>query len=287
LNEIHRRTALSALGLTAVAAAAKAGPLNPPAGAVAPTGRTNDEIYNKIPAPGASDGRIPIAGGTLIAPINITQPGNYVLLGNITLSGVISILNINSSGVTLDLNGFRITQSQSGGGSPISISGGITAVTVRNGSVFGGTPAIAVGGSTAAVTLEDVNVFSAKQIGIALAPACRGTVIRRCAIHDTGATTTPVDASLSIIGFNNNGAFGTRVEDCIVSRLLFNGTGTPQYRGISMTGAGNAVIGCQVFHDAAITGTGITVTGTAYRANSVANFSLPYAGAGADGGGNV
>ncbi|MFT3686654.1 MAG: hypothetical protein QM783_17335 [Phycisphaerales bacterium] len=52
MNEFERRTLLGAAGIGAIAAMSKAGgPLNPPAGPVASTGRTLDEVYNRIPAP--------------------------------------------------------------------------------------------------------------------------------------------------------------------------------------------------------------------------------------------
>ena len=78
---------LHAVEVATIAAAGHAGPLNPPAGVIAPTARTLTEIYNKIatpPAAGGYDGRIPIPAGT--APVTISQAGSYVLTGDITLT---------------------------------------------------------------------------------------------------------------------------------------------------------------------------------------------------------
>ena len=44
MNDIERRALIGAAGIGAIAALSKAGPLNPPAGTVAPTGRTLEEL---------------------------------------------------------------------------------------------------------------------------------------------------------------------------------------------------------------------------------------------------
>src|SRR5690242_5587975 len=104
MNEIERRVLLGAAGIGAIAALSKAGPLDPPAGAVSPSGRTLDEVYNKIPAVGGSDGRVPLTTSGTIA-----SPGSYVLANNIEIPPAsLNTFTITASNVTLDLNGFRI-----------------------------------------------------------------------------------------------------------------------------------------------------------------------------------
>jgi hypothetical protein len=68
------------------------GALTPP-GAPAPTMKSLDQI----------EARTPISS----APVHITQPGSYYLTTNLTVSSGDAI-DINTNGVTLDLNGFTI-----------------------------------------------------------------------------------------------------------------------------------------------------------------------------------
>src|ERR1700754_4001390 len=101
MDNLERRALIGLAGVGALAAMAKAGPLDPPVGPLSPTGRTLDDIYNKVPATGAADGRIPLASTI------ISAPGSYVLTGNIASSG--SAMTINADNVTLDLNGFTLS----------------------------------------------------------------------------------------------------------------------------------------------------------------------------------
>ena len=90
MGSIDRRVILAGAGLAGVAALsrmAKAGPLEPPQGPIQPTGRTLQEIYDKIARGGPSgtpEARIPIQGltGTPTALYCIKQPGWYYLTGN-------------------------------------------------------------------------------------------------------------------------------------------------------------------------------------------------------------
>ena len=272
---------VGAMGMLVVGAMVFGGPITPPGGAIAPTGRTLDEIFNKVPVVGAADGRIPIAGGT--STVTISQPGSYVLTGNITVSSG-SGININASDVTLDLNGFRV-MTTANSGTVIVINTGTNNVVVRNGLVAGGNTGVACTNNAVGALIEDVAISGTKITGISLSGGCRGCIIHRCRVSDTGSTTTAADASLGITGISNGLAIGTRIEDCSVSRLFYNGSGTGTLRGISMGGSASAVIGCNVYHDGALTGTGIAGTGSVYRNNTVTNFGTAYSG-GTDGGGN-
>lgn len=277
MTRVHGMMVVAAAGMLVVGAMVVAGPLNPPGGAIAPTGKTLQEIFDKP----SGDGRIPIAGGTTGAVIS--QPGSYVLTGNITVSSV--AMTISASAVTVDLNGFRLTSTLPNSSGVITIGAGLSGVVVRNGSVAGSFAAVTCGNSCVGLVLEDISVYGAKSIGIGLSGGCRGCIIRRCGIYDMGSTTTPADGNMTITAVSNLSAIGTRIEDCVVSRLVYNGTGTANIRGIAMGGSANVVTGCMVYHDAAAAGTGILGTGTVYRNNSVSNLSTAYSG-GTDGGGN-
>ena len=108
-----------------------AGPLDPPAGPVAPTNKTLSEVEPRIAinfanTPGDSD-----------SLYKITQPGSYYLTGNITgVSGKRGI-EVASSGVTVDLNGFTL-QGVTGGLEGIKSNGvDLTGISLRNGVVRG------------------------------------------------------------------------------------------------------------------------------------------------------
>ncbi|MCP9874365.1 hypothetical protein [Synechococcus sp. Cruz CV-v-12] len=296
MEPIDRRLLLGAVGLASIAAlskSSKAGPLSPPPGAATSTGRTLDEVYNKIPgANGTGDGRIPIPGGA--AAVTLALPGSYVLTGNITVASG-AALAISTDNVTVDLNGYTIT-------SPVTaaatlVIGGLLRqnVRVRNGTVTGALTGISVPGASNNIFLEDLTVLNAKTIGINIGiSTSRNNVVRRCSIHDTGSTTTAADGNLTLYGIQTAGST-TRVEDCSVSRMLYLGSGTPTINGIrftNFTSSGNIISGCTVVNDAPITGLGIAGPGSIigmYRNNAVVNFSSPYtmAGSWVNGGGNV
>jgi len=134
-DPIDRRLMLGAAGLLGAAAlsrVASAGPLNPPAGPVTPTGKSLTDIE---PRTAVNDTNTPGDGECVH---RITQPGSYYLTGNVAgQSGKHGII-IDASNVTLDLMGFALL------GVPGSLEGvrcvGRHAVTIRNGSIrgFGG-----------------------------------------------------------------------------------------------------------------------------------------------------
>ena len=77
-------------------------------------------------------------GGDSAAGHRITAPGSYYLSSNVTSAEATSI-EIRSSGVTLDLNGFTISR-PSGAGAAIRIGQGsdaLTDITIKNGHITG------------------------------------------------------------------------------------------------------------------------------------------------------
>lgn len=96
-----RFTALALL--TAFAAATlSAGPLDPPAGPVQPTGKTIQEAEPRIAVnaentPGDAD-----------SVYKITAPGSYYLTGNVTGIAGFNGIEIDAGEVTLDLNGYTV-----------------------------------------------------------------------------------------------------------------------------------------------------------------------------------
>jgi hypothetical protein len=112
------------------AAPMRAGDLNPPAGPVAPTMKTLQQVEPRTPiGPTTTTGD---ATNTFI----ISQPGSYYLTGNLNGEFGKNGILITSSNVTLDLNGFALV-GVSGSFSGVSVSGFRTNVVIRNGLVSG------------------------------------------------------------------------------------------------------------------------------------------------------
>lgn len=286
MNEIERRALLGAAGIGALAAMSKAGPLDPPAGAVTPTGRTLDEVYNRIPAVGGSDGRIPIASSG-----SISNPGSYALTNNLITTGAVTTIFITASNVTLDLNGFRVGNTGSAG-TCIALIGAVSNITIRNGVTVNGESGIfADGGFCRGVLIENVRVYNPRLTGIVLAnAAARDCVIRRCEVCECGMTSTAVDVNAPVIGIGYNGSAG-RIEECSVHTLANNGTGTVTSRGIytnNSGGTGNLVVRCHLGSSGGVAGIGINnlSASTVYRDNAVSGYSTPYSG-GTNAGGNA
>lgn len=121
--------AIATLALLTSAALLSAGPLNPPAGPVAPSYKTLGEVEPRIAVSATS------TPGDADSLFKITQPGSYYLTANITgVSGKHGI-EIAQVAVTLDLNGFTMF------GAPGTLDGihvsGVTPpdIVVRNGTL--------------------------------------------------------------------------------------------------------------------------------------------------------
>lgn len=108
-----------------------AGPLDPPAGAVAPTHKTLSEVEPRI---AINQTNTP---GDATSVFRITQRGSYYLTGNVSVPSGKHGVVIAASDVTLDLGGFTILGP--GPGSTlhdgVSVEGVLTQVTVRHGSI--------------------------------------------------------------------------------------------------------------------------------------------------------
>lgn len=282
MNELERRTLLGAAGIGAIAALSKAGPLNPPAGSVTPTGRTLDDIYNRIPAPnsqlpGAFDNRVAILGGTSTVVIN--QSGSYILAGDLRIAGNAIGIHIQTHHVTLDLNGFQVGRTDTVANSiGIHVENSL-GTTIRNGKVTGSDIGINCLNTTGDVLIEDVLVRACGTTGIQAAGRC--TTVRRCIVNDSGGT-----PQIVVTGIHLSGECSV-IDQCVVSRFTTLGTG-PAYRGIGLVGGGGIVSRCTVSNTSPTPGMGIFLSGQiAYRDNTVVNFNTPYSainGAGSGGG---
>ncbi|HZW07348.1 MAG TPA: hypothetical protein VFF65_09505, partial [Phycisphaerales bacterium] len=114
--------------LAAVTAASTlAGPLNPPAGAIAPTAKPLAEIEpRRAIGPGFP--------GDAVSVFVITEPGSYYLAAPVSGTAGKHGISIHASNVTLDLNGFDVV-GVAGSLTGIRTSFAPTNLTVRNGTI--------------------------------------------------------------------------------------------------------------------------------------------------------
>jgi hypothetical protein len=164
---MRHRSVLAACLLAA--APAVAGPLDPPAGPIAPTMKTLDQVEPSTPltaldTPGDAD-----------SVFRITAPGAYHLTANLTGEAGKHGIEIAARNVTLDLRGFALL------GVPGSLDGVIDQATlnavVRNGSVFdfGGNGVFLPGSAS---RIEGVRVRQCGGFGLGVGP---GGAIERSA----------------------------------------------------------------------------------------------------------
>jgi hypothetical protein len=199
MENLDRRMLLAGLGLVGAAAAASAGAgtLNPPAGPVAPTGKTTDEIEPRV--------AVQNLAGDVASVHRITQPGSYYLLDNINSVAGKAAIAIEASNVTLDLGGFALI-GVAGATNGVEIRGGRNQIVVCNGSIrtFDDGGIVNLTSLATNVRVERISV--------------RG-IVSGSGIRAPGAGSHVVDCELTSIG--GDGIFVSvtsgLVERCVVS----------------------------------------------------------------------
>jgi len=194
--------ALCALLLSLTGSVYAQGTLTPP-GAPAPTMRTLDQLEPRMPV-----GSVPFA---------ITQPGSYVVVGN--LGGGTEGISVQASNVTIDLNGFALT------GDPLAALHGITVapgsdnVTIRNGVVqqWGGDGVHAAGVTD--LQLHNVRIVHCAGDGVEVGSA----TLRDVTVADNGGA--------GIRAGSGMGAGKVSVQDFSFVRAARNGGGGLSYVG--------------------------------------------------------
>ncbi len=146
--EAHDRRALigaataAIAGVAAVAAHTRAGPVDPPPGPVAPTGKTISQIEPRTAINAAN------TPGDATAVFRITRPGAYYLTGNVDVPAGKAGILVGAGGVRIDLCGFRLSGNDAPGSVGITDGGAALAdVAVRNGTI------VSMGGQGIALTL--------------------------------------------------------------------------------------------------------------------------------------
>jgi hypothetical protein len=150
------------------------------------------------------------------APFTITSPGSYYLTANLNVTSGDAI-DINTNGVTLDLNGFTISSTANpAAGYGIQISDTLMNVTVRNGFILSGVTntggvysgngfLIGVGNSGVCYNLRvsDVSVSGCLQGGINLNR--HSTVVEFCTVNTVGSEGIYAETVSDSTAFNCGG----------------------------------------------------------------------------------
>ncbi|MEL6329148.1 MAG: right-handed parallel beta-helix repeat-containing protein [Planctomycetota bacterium] len=219
-----------------IASPALAGPLTPPAGAVAPTGLTLQQVADQAESRIAINQQNTPSGGSALFEIN--QPGSYYLTGDVSgVSGGFGI-RVNVPNVTIDLNGFAVR------GLPGSTSGiflnRADSSTIRNGSVSGwGNQGIRATNSTGVRLIDLIasdNVANGFQLGDA-------AFIYRCAALRNVEDGFNMGRASSIVDCQSERNMGSGIRTGLGS--IARGCTTQQNvdDGIS-AGTGSSVIDC-------------------------------------------
>ncbi|MEM0982714.1 MAG: right-handed parallel beta-helix repeat-containing protein [Planctomycetota bacterium] len=222
-----------------LAGLALAGPLTPPPGAVAPTGKTTDEIEPRI---AINAQNTPGDSGSVF---RITQPGSYYLTGNVTGVAGRDGIEVVAEDVTIDLGGFSLIGVPGSLNGILANSGSVDGLRVRNGIVsnWGNLGIFATTADSAHV--EGITARANGSNGITLGSV---SVVRNCIADANGG-----------IGIRLQD--GGRVVDCTASR---NGT-----FGISANFA-SVISGCSAFRNT-LSGISASVSATISECTSYDN----------------
>jgi hypothetical protein len=232
-----------ALSVGVLSDRAAAGPLSPPAGAVASSGKTLTEIS---PETAINPSTSPTAAGAMI---RISQPGSYYLTGNVVINtpGFAGI-EIAAPDVTLDMRGFRVVGNPSSGPG-IGGQGVAAGFKLRNGII---TNTGGIGLSLASVenvSVDNVRVqfagSTAMQLGVG------ATLTNSQAIScQTGISAEAGSSISNCVARNNTGVGFTTNTACVITNCVATGnvTGFLLVQGTSAEGctaANNSSIGFQ------------------------------------------
>lgn len=227
MNRSRAVVALSALTLIAFAGLAPAGPLNPPAGPITSTGKTTQEVFDKV---ATAEPRIAINAtntpGDATAVAVITQPGSYYLTADMVVPAGKGGIRVMADHVTIDLNSMTIRRAPGTTGLwGITDDGngddGYQQFSVRHGRIvgFGANAAAVYAGVTSLLVADDLNISMCEN-GL--------TVENGAAI----ATNIRASGTSNTLGIGIRGNDGTVVAD---SRLYTFGVGANVSYGVART----------------------------------------------------
>src|SRR3954469_24328815 len=197
------------------------GSLTPP-GPPAPTMKKLDEVEPRTNLQ-ASPAPVGVDTSNANYQFVINQPGSYYLAANLLVTKTNGI-QINAEGVTLDLNGFRISRASGGGGDGIQISVQAHRVRLLNGSVKGfgiGINCLDSSFGARGGKFRDLDVSGCTSIAILTG---LGAVVESCQVHDNtgikgfscgeGCILTNCTASFNTVTFALAAGIGATLTNC-------------------------------------------------------------------------
>lgn len=185
-----------------------------------------------------AQGQTPIPFGPVGTPITITAPGSYIVTRNLVSTGPGPIINVAVAGapgdVQIDLNGFVLNNSANAIDPVVrvTVAGPIARheVTIRNGTLYGGSAGIEVAGPARKLVVEDVKISdftSAGPIGGITLTDAQNFAIRRTVIMDG-----PAGPGIFVgAGFPRQGT----IEDNIIRRTQDGIDVIPGTFGVAIT----------------------------------------------------
>lgn len=188
-----------------------AGPLNPPAGVVAPTAKPLVDVEPRIAINVTNTPGDPPTDASP-STFKISQPGSYYLTANLAGEAGKAGIEIAADNVTLDLNGFTVSNAGTNG--ITATTANQTNTVIRNGTVqLSAQDGIDLNGSTNA---RVENVTSTFNVGFGIEVGNRATVVRCLARANGNHGITASNECL--------------ISDCVSSVNVNAGTNNP--RGI-------------------------------------------------------
>lgn len=251
---------------------ALAGDLNPPAGAVAPTGKALTELEPRIALSAEN------TPGDANSVFEINGSGSYYLTDNLTVPAGFNGIEIESSRVTIDLNGFSINGQAQQGNVGITASQTKVNITVRNGYIASFLNSGIDLGNDSRVTIENVVVQDCGGNGVSTGP--RG-MLRNVLTRQNGNVGIRVGGGSHVIDCrvlaNDMGGIEVTENDVLIQRCTVEtngGTGiAAQDRtrifdtSVDASGADGIILGDDcVVRDSVVTnngGDGLTTTNRA------------------------
>ncbi|MGH7130698.1 MAG: hypothetical protein ACREJO_01985 [Phycisphaerales bacterium] len=225
MEQLDRRVLLAGAGVAgalALAKLAKAGPLTPPAGAVASTGKTLNQVEPRTD--------VATLAGSASAVHVISQPGSYYLTTNVQGVAGKNGIEIQASDVTLDLNGFAV---QGVAGAIDAITAAVGTVDRKNICVMNGTIRGWAGVGINAFFDADSSTYGSAYRDLRISDCQDGiraarAVVESCVLHDNSGTGCNVYESTvaNCTAVSNGTGFGiyfsSKISGCAAK---FNGTG--------------------------------------------------------------
>lgn len=193
----------------------------------------------------ADEGRLPIH-----ASATLTQPGYYLVTRDFT-----GFLAVQASGVTVDLGGRTVTVPS--GNTGIAVSSAVARVTIRNGTLLGGTAGITfdpVANTAASIVIEDVTVNGPSSHGAYIQGGLARVRISRSVFAGTGGkgifvgcSDTPCSTVLEDNVVRGAATEGVQIVNAAL-RMTGCTVGPAGASAVTVIGSQGALVeGCKVF----------------------------------------